>query len=1071
MKKKFFGFLIMVLMSYILCTESLATTDIVNFSWDLGTSLSKNIVVGAGSNITVNWGDGTIEQAPVTLTNNYGETILAHTYSEKSRYDASISAENIQKIEANANDILSIDVSGASSIKELKVSNNKISSLDLSNNLDLEILFCEGNGLSQLKIWSTKIKALNCNNNRISTLDVPNSIEELYINSNNISTLDLSTFSNLVALECADNNLRNLSIGANNLLEKLDFTNNFVSSISLTNNVKLKELYCNNNEIENLNLGNNVDLEKVDCTYNKIKTLSLSDNTKLKELYIFGNPNLSSVNLNNLDLELVVLDKDVVITNNGADSVIKLEISGDGGVIVGFNKSLVLSVVPYGVYVEGERIAVEENVLDVSEFTGIKNLFIQFYVLVANQDGNPNEPQLLEGMIPVKHDGTNWIITNARDNGWYNYSTKRWANVMLRDGAKYIDIDGVTLKDVGNTPLDSLIGREVPEENTGSMYVWIPRYSFKIENNEVNTKYSEGLVDYTDEGYVLHPAFNYAKYKGGDTSNSSNYEELTSQDKYLGMWVAKYPAGNASVPKYASNVEEIRDFSVGEAFLKSKLVSTTASYGLQGGTSHMMKNTEWGAVAYFTSSKGNIKKESTTGNKYGIYNLNDDPEYVSTFIELIGGISNFNVRENGKSLIPYAMLKYLYNPIVNSKDVDSIRLRKAQDNGGLNYSVFSKYYGIAMNEVDVAISGIVTKSIPYEKNAFLIRGVDGLYSYSNSSGAIDSDIGFRNVILGNGINNDDDSEYFTITATSNYGGNMSPYGSITIKEGKNFIYSIKPNPGYEIVDVIVDGVSEYYNNTNYINHGTYATYTFNNINSNHDIYIEFDNQLVPYNVSVKKYVVGVGENAGVATIEGIGQHNNRSIVTLKATPITGYRISNWEIPSDLENVQVSLLGELSFKMPSRDVEIKINFEQIFDAALTVENMYSSINITKDVGSQVSLTAGVIDGYKFGSWQTEGLELTEQQKKNPSIEFTMPANQVRLVAKYNKISPINLILGDGVLVEFEGEEMSNIKLLAPEISNSGSFGAWRIDGYVYLDLGRAVELTMPDKSINIEAVYW
>ena len=39
--------------------------------------------VGASSNITVDWGDGTIEE----IVNNYGETTLVHTYSENNRYN------------------------------------------------------------------------------------------------------------------------------------------------------------------------------------------------------------------------------------------------------------------------------------------------------------------------------------------------------------------------------------------------------------------------------------------------------------------------------------------------------------------------------------------------------------------------------------------------------------------------------------------------------------------------------------------------------------------------------------------------------------------------------------------------------------------------------------------------------------------------------------------------------------------------------------------------------------------------------------------------------------------------
>jgi len=83
---------------------------------------------------------------------------------------------------------------------------------------------------------------------------------------------------------------------------------------------------------------------------------------------------------------------------------------------------------------------------------------------------------------------------------------------------------------------------------------------------------------------------------------------------------------------------------------------------------------------------------------------------------------------------------------------------------------------------------------------------------------------------------------------------------------------------------------------------------------------------------------------------------------------------------------------------------------------------------------------------------------------------MPANGVKLVAKYNKLSPVSVILGDGTFVEFEGEETKNITFYAPETSDDRDFSAWKIDGYVYLNLGRGIELTMPDKAINIEAIY-
>ena len=62
-----------------------------------------------------------------------------------------------------------------------------------------------------------------------------------------------------------------------------------------------------------------------------------------------------------------------------------------------------------------------------------------------------NKPMLVDGMKAVKLNsaGTGWVETTQNDPEWYNYdsSVKKWANVKLKDG---------------------------------SMFVWIPRFAYKI---------------------------------------------------------------------------------------------------------------------------------------------------------------------------------------------------------------------------------------------------------------------------------------------------------------------------------------------------------------------------------------------------------------------------------------------------------------------------------------------------------------------------------------------------------------------------------------------------------------
>ena len=60
---------------------------------------------------------------------------------------------------------------------------------------------------------------------------------------------------------------------------------------------------------------------------------------------------------------------------------------------------------------------------------------------------------------------------------------------------------------------------------------------------------------------------------------------------------------------------------------------------------------------------------------------------------------------------------------------------------------------------------------------------------------------------------------FTITATAGEGGSISPKGEVTVEEGGNQTFTIVPEEGFEIADVVVDGTSK----------GAVAEYTFENV--------------------------------------------------------------------------------------------------------------------------------------------------------------------------------------------------------------------------------------------------
>ena len=69
----------------------------------------------------------------------------------------------------------------------------------------------------------------------------------------------------------------------------------------------------------------------------------------------------------------------------------------------------------------------------------------------------------------------------------------------------------------------------------------------------------------------------------------------------------------------------------------------------------------------------------------------------------------------------------------------------------------------------------------------------------------------------------------TITATAANGGSISPSGSVAVIDGQNQGFIITPDVGNSISDVVVDGVSQ----------GAIASYTFNNVTTDHSIVAYF----------------------------------------------------------------------------------------------------------------------------------------------------------------------------------------------------------------------------------------
>lgn len=214
-------------------------------------------------------------------------------------------------------------------------------------------------------------------------------------------------------------------------------------------------------------------------------------------------------------------------------------------------------------------------------------------------------PVVNEGLIPVVFDTTSGTVVKTigkNDSDWYNYNKQKWANaVLVRESSRstYQNTSGVT----------------VSEKDILAYYVWIPRYRYKIWTTTESSSGNEQEIDIIFEGknetkstgtqvgeYITHPAFTF----GSDEVN--------------GIWVGKFETGGtATAPLIKPNISSLRSQNVSAEFTTAQIFGTS-TYGMTSNVdAHMMKNSEWGAVAYLSHSRYGVNREIYINNSSGYY--------------------------------------------------------------------------------------------------------------------------------------------------------------------------------------------------------------------------------------------------------------------------------------------------------------------------------------------------------------------------------------------------------------------------------------------------------------------
>lgn len=467
---------------------------------------------------------------------------------------------------------------------------------------------------------------------------------------------------------------------------------------------------------------------------------------------------------------------------------IKKNIEKIGGIVKGekFPLSVTLDNYEFGIKSNGEVVKIEE----------------------LQWTGTVNAPKLAQGMIPIKHNGTNWIICSENDPEWYEYvnqetgvdQTNKWANIMLSDG-KY-------KADSTETQNARMNKKAIEESELGSMFVWIPRYAYQIENlYHENSTSSGGKINI--EFLVGTKKYNTGdRIKLGKLANKSgqgNWNEhpaFTFGDKILpGLWVAKFEASSTTTTpdenyggedvtnlniKVLPGKQAWRNINMNNMFtncINMNNLQNASIYGISENDNeidpHLIKDDEWGAVAYlaqssygrngnevtpnsngyenrkhiytgysgdntsagnpidganlpqniyyYNTSKGMLG--STTGNITGIYDMSGGSwEYVAAYINN----GHDNLKYGQKLLDANSKYKNVYRGI----NADGSDATTGDDIQTKNYEIMKNIYGNAVWEISKSATGANSwysddSNCPRNISPFFMRG--GNYaSYGNA---------------------------------------------------------------------------------------------------------------------------------------------------------------------------------------------------------------------------------------------------------------------------------------------------------------------------------------------------
>lgn len=401
-----------------------------------------------------------------------------------------------------------------------------------------------------------------------------------------------------------------------------------------------------------------------------------------------------------------------------------------------------------------------------------KSIRIDASQIASLDTSGANYPELVDNMIPVYYDTTGvWRKADSKNLNssfkWFDYDNQMWANA-------------VTVKETGTKTRDYYLnasaGEEISMDDITTMWVWIPRYKYKVfngNNGAANEQMIDVMFEHGIETTGTLTCDNNNENCGTIINNKSTYTHPAftfGNDELTGFWMAKYEMATddtncntnqdmASCNNTGLNIivkanqNSLKQESISTMFANIRRMEiSTNIHGFSQSVSadnwldinsnlsgvianddnkfdiHMVKNMEWGAVAYLSNSKYGKQQNGISSfsiNPYGV-DTGSSNEYVMGNMLTNGG--DFNPQSSGV----WSATNYLDNKYYDKYSYS--------DNGYAEISQKRGKLGDATTET-MKTFGVENGSwysfssvYPNGNNSWIIRNSNNLFGLSSQTG-------------------------------------------------------------------------------------------------------------------------------------------------------------------------------------------------------------------------------------------------------------------------------------------------------------------------------------------------